>query len=206
MRFRERIASTLYSMRNSVKRFPITVIVSILFVIVQIYINEQGYPSNDIREIYNKISMTIGLAIPLSLCLGFINEVFFNKDKIKQGLTYVIGVIFLVLYYMFFLKEINTLAVIRYTGTMIFLLIGIFYMLRLRNKENYEFHVLSINYSIAITFIYSAVLYMGIIFILFTIDQLFDANIDGKYYFYTFLIVTFIFGVSLFISKLDKIN
>ena len=206
MRFRERITSTLYSMRNSVKRFPITVLVSILFVVVQIYINEQGYPSNDIREIYNKISMTIGLSIPLSLCIGLVNEVFFANNKIKQALTYIIGIIFLVLYYMFFLKEINSLAVIRYTGTMIFLLIGIFYILRLRNKENYEFHVLSINYSIAITFIYSAVLYIGIIFILFTIDQLFDANIDGKYYYYTFLIITFIFGVSLFISKLDKIN
>ena len=205
MRFRERITSTLYSMRNSVKRFPITVFISIIFVIVQIYINENAYPSDVIRENYNRISMIVGLGIPLSLCIGFINEVFFTKEKIKQILSYAIGFVILILYYMFFLKEINTLSVIRYTGTIIFLLITFFYISRVRNKENYEFHVISVNTSIAITFIYSAVLYFGIIAILFTVDRLFDVNIDGKYYYYTFLIVTFIFGISLFISKLDNI-
>ena len=207
MRFRERITSTLYSMKNSVKRFPITVFISIIFVIVQIYINELGYENNqDIREYYYRIRMVIGLGIPLSLCLGFINEVFFTKEKIKQALSYVIGFVILTLYYMFFLKGINTVSVVRYTGTVIFLIIGIFYIPRLRNKENYEFHVLSVNTSIAVTFIYSAVLYFGIIAILFTIDRLFDVNIDGKYYYYTFLIVTFIFGISLFVSKLDDIK
>lgn len=206
MRFRERITSTLYSMRNSVKRFPITVFISIIFVIVQIYINENAYPSDVIRENYNRISMIVGLGIPLSLCIGFINEVFFTKEKIKQILSYAIGFVILILYYMFFLKEINTLSVIRYTGTIIFLLITFFYISRVRNKENYEFHVISVNTSIAITFIYSAVLYFGIIAILFTVDRLFDVNIDGKYYYYTFLIVTFIFGISLFISKLDNIE
>ena len=206
MRFRERITSTLYSMRNSVKRFPITVFISIIFVIVQIYINENAYPSDVIRENYNRISMIVGLGIPLSLCIGFINEVFFTKEKIKQILSYAIGFVILILYYMFFLKEINTLSVIRYTGTIIFLLITFFYISRVRNKENYEFHVISVNTSIAITFIYSAVLYFGIIAILFTVDRLFDVNIDGRYYYYTFLIVTFIFGISLFISKLDNIE
>lgn len=206
MRFRERIISTIYSMKNSVKRFPITVFISIIFVIVQIYINEQGYQSDVIRESYNRLSMVVGLGIPLSLCLGFINEVFFTKEKIKQALTYVIGFVVLILYYTFFLKEINTVSVVRYTGTIIFLLITFFYISRVRNKENYEFHVISVNTSIAVTFIYSAVLYFGIIAILFTIDRLFDVNIDGKYYYYMFLIVTFIFGISLFISKLDSIE
>lgn len=206
MRFRERIRSTLYSMRNSVKRFPITVFISIIFVIVQIYINENAYQSDVIRENYNRISMIVGLGIPLSLCIGFIKEVFFPKDKIKQALSYVIGFGIVILYYIFFLKEINTLSVIRYTGTIIFLLITFFYISRVRNKENYEFHVISVNTSIAITFIYSAVLYFGIIAILFTIDRLFDVNMDGKYYYYMFLIVTFIFGISLFISKLDNIK
>lgn len=206
MRFRERITSTLYSMRNSVKRFPITVFISIIFVMVQIYINENAYQSDVIRENYNRISMIVGLGIPLSLCIGFINEVFFTKEKIKQILSYAVGFVILILYYMFFLNEINTLSVIRYTGTIIFLLITFFYISRVRNKENYEFHVISVNTSIAITFIYSAVLYFGIIAILFTVDRLFDVNIDGKYYYYTFLIVTFIFGISLFISKLDNIG
>lgn len=207
MKLRERISSTLYSMKNSIKRFPITVLVSIIFVIVQIYINEKGYQSNaDIREYYNRIRMIIGLGIPLSLCLGFINEVFFTKDKIKWAISYASGLIILVLYYIFFLKEINNISIVRYTGTIIFLLLAFFYIPRLKSKEDYEFHVLSINTSIAITFIYSAVLYFGLSAILFTIDRLFDANIDSKYYYYMFLIVTFIFGISLFISKLDSVN
>ncbi len=207
MKLRERISSTLYSMRNSIKRFPITVLISIIFVIVQIYINEKGYQSNaDVREYYNRMRMIIGLAIPLSLCLGFINEVFFPKDKIKWSISYATGLLILALYFIFFLKEINTISIIRYTGTIIFLLLAFFYIPRLKSKEYYEFYVLNVNTSIAITFIYSAVLYFGISAIFFTIDRLFDANIDGKYYYYMFLIVTFIFGISLFISKLDQVN
>ncbi len=206
LKFRERISSTLYSMKNSITRFPITVLVSVIFVIVQIYINEHTYQPDLMRETYNKVSMIIGMAIPLSLCLGFINEVFFRKDKFKQILSYVAGVILLVLFYIFFLKEINIITGIRYTGTIIFLLITLFYIPRLKNKDNYELHVLSVSNGIAITLIYSMVLYLGIIAILFTIDKLFDVNIDGKYYYYTFLIVTFIFGVSLFLSKLDSID
>ncbi len=204
MKFREKISSTLYSMKNSIKRFPVTVFVSIIFVIVQIYINEHTYQPDLMRETYNRISMIIGMAIPLSLCLGFISEVFFNKDKVKQTLSYIIGLIILVLYYIFFLKDFTDWSYIRYTGTIISLILALFYIPRLKRKENFEFHVLSLNNSIAITFIYSAVLYLGIIAILFTIDRLFDIKIDGKYYYYTFLIITFIFGVSLFISKLDS--
>lgn len=207
MKFRESIKSTLYSMRNSIKRFPITVFISILFVIVQIYINEQGYQNNeDIREFHNKISMIIGLGIPLSLCIGYINEIFLKKEKLIGIISYIIGSIILVLYYVFFLKDINNLSIIRYAGTMIFLLLAFFYIPRLKSKEGYEFYVMDVNTSFAVTFIYSFVLYFGLAAILFTIDKLFDANIDSKYYFYMFLIVAFVFGVSLFISKLDPVD
>lgn len=207
MKFRERIKSTLYSMKNSTKRFPITVFISIIFVIVQIYINEQGYQNNEeIREFHNKISMIIGLGIPLSLCIGFINEVLLKKDKLIEVISYIIGSIILVLYYVLFLNDLNNVSIIRYTGTMIFLILAFFYIPRLKGKEGYEFYVMDVNTSFAITFIYSFVLYFGLAAILFTIDKLFDANIDGKYYYYMFLIVAFIFGVSLFISKLDLVD
>ena len=153
MKFREKISSTLYSMKNSIKRFPVTVFVSIIFVIVQIYINEHTYQPDLMRETYNRISMIIGMAIPLSLCLGFISEVFFNKDKVKQTLSYIIGLIILVLYYIFFLKDFTDWSYIRYTGTIISLILALFYIPRLKRKENFEFHVLSLNNSIAITFI-----------------------------------------------------
>ena len=193
-------------MKQSVRRFPITIFISVIFVIIQIYINENSYSSEAIREIYNRISMVSGMAIPLSLCLGYINEVFFKEDKVKKILVYSSGLIVLILYYLIILNDINTLSVVKYIGTIIFLLLAIFYIPRLKNKNNYELHVLSVINSISITFIYTLVLYLGIVAILFTIDSLFDVNIDGKYYFYTFLIVTFIFGVSLFLSKLESVD
>lgn len=204
MKFRENIKTTLYSMKNSIKRFPITVLISIIFVIVQIYINEQGYVSNDdIREFHNKLSLIIGLAIPLSICIGFINEVFLKKNILKEIISYIIGTLMLVIYYTFLLKNLNELSLIRYTGTMIFLILAFFYIPRLKNNKDYELYVMDVNTSFAITFVYSFVLYFGLAAIIFTIDKLFDGNIDSKYYFYMFLIVAFIFGLSLFISKLQ---
>ncbi len=202
MKFFDRIKLTLVSIRKSVRRFPVTVAISTVLAILLIYTNESQLTGNS-HETLVKINLTVGLGIPLSLCIGLLIERFFKKDKLKAIFLYAIGIGLLVLYYFLFFKTIyGIVTASRYFATMLFFLLSFLYIPRIGRKNNYEYHLMDIWSSFALTFVYSFVLYFGIAAIFFTIDQLFDVNIKGELYYYMFLIVSLIFAVSLFLSKL----
>lgn len=206
MKFFNRVKSTLRSIGKSVKRFPVTVAISTVLAILLIYANESQLTGNS-RETLVKINLIVGLGIPLSLCIGLLIERFFRKDKLKSILLYAFGIGFLVIYYSLFLKTIYGLVTAsRYFATMLFLILSFLYIPRIGRKNNYEYHLMDIWSNFALTFVYSFVLYFGIAAIFFTIDQLFDVNIQGKIYYYMFLMVSLIFAVSLFLSKLPSID
>lgn len=206
MKFFDRIKSTLVSIRKSVRRFPVTVAISTILAILLIYTNESQLTGNS-HETLVKINLTVGLGIPLSLCIGLLIERFFKKDKLKTVFLYVIGIGFLVLYYFLFFKTIyGIVTASRYFATMLFFILSFLYIPRIGRENNYEYHLMDIWSSFALTFVYSFVLYFGIAAIFFTIDQLFDVNIKGELYYYMFLIVSLIFAVSLFLSKLPSIE
>ncbi|MBU5310576.1 DUF4153 domain-containing protein [Tissierella carlieri] len=201
----DRVKSTLISIRKSIKRFPITVALSTVLTVLLIYMNESHLTGDD-REILEKINLVVGLGIPLSLCIGLLIERFFGKKKIISILLYSIGAGILILYYFVFIKDYGMVSMSRYLATMLFLILASLYIPRIGKKNDYEYYVMDIWSSFALTFVYSFVLYFGIVAIFFTIDQLFDVNIKGEFYYYMFLIVSLIFAVSLFLSKLPSVD
>lgn len=204
MKFIEKVKTTLISTKKSTERFPVTIIVSTILTILLIYLNEVNLELvEESRTNLERLIMVVGLGVPLSLCIGLLHERF---SKVNKYIKYVLGALLLILYYNFLLKNFNMVTGSRYLGTMIFLLIVIFYALKLKNDLNYEKYVIKIFFGGFITVIYSGVLYLGLTAIFLTINTLFDANIDSKIYLYMFFIVVFIFGVSLFISKLPEKN
>ena len=197
-----RIKSTLWDIQKSIERFPITIGISMILTILLIYLNE-SYLVGKTMENLEKISLVLGLGIPLSLFIELSIERFFEKNKLISSILYCVGAGFLVLYYFIFLDHNNnTVEMSRYIGTMIFCILGFLYISRIGRNKDYEYYIMDIYSDFALTFIYSFVLYFGISAIFFTIDQLFDVNIEGKLYYYMFLIVFFIFAISLFLSKL----
>lgn len=205
MKIINRIKGTILSIKDSAKRFPITVAISTILTILLIYLNESTLAWESLKNI-QRIASVVGLGIPLSLCIGLLIEKFFKKDRTISSILYLAGTGFLVLYYFTLLKDYNTVSMSRYFATMLFLILAIHYISRIKNNEDYEYYVIDIYSAFALTFIYSFVLYFGIAAILFTINQLFDIRINGEVYYYMFLIVTFIFGISLFLSKLPALN
>jgi len=162
--------------------------------------------TQDSQETLEKINLMVGLSIPLSLCIGLLVEKFFRKKKSIQIALYVIGSGFLVLYYFYFINDYKMVPMSRYLGTMTFFLISSLYIQRIGRKNNYEYYLMDIWSSFALTFIYSFVLYFGVAAILFTIEKLFDVNIRGEIYYYMFLIVSLVFAVSLFLSKFPSME
>ncbi|MDR7857250.1 DUF4153 domain-containing protein [Tissierella sp.] len=205
MQLFNRVKLTLISIKKSIERFPITVAVSTILVIILIYLNESHIIGNS-RETLQKINLVLGLGIPLSLCIGLLIERFFRNDRHKSMALYMVGIAFLILYYFAFLETSGIVAISRYLATMISLILAFLYTSRIGRKDGYEYYVMDVYSSFALTFIYSFILYFGIVAILFTINQLFDANINGEIYYYMFLVVSLIFAISLFLSKLPSVG
>ena len=199
----DKIKNTLVSIKNSVKRFPITIGVSIVLVISLIYLNEVGSHINiEKREVLRRVNMVIGLGLPLSLCIGLIKERLLEKEKYKGILFYLVGIIVLVLYYFFLLKDFDMVSITRYLGSILFLILAFYYIPWMGKGKSYEDYVIKVFSSFFLTIIYSFVLYFGISAILITIDKLFDVYIQSKIYYYMFLVVAIIFGLSLFLSRI----
>ncbi len=183
-----------------------TIGICIALVVMLIITNENMTTFNrDINETLNRINMIIAIAIPLSLCIKLIFEK--RKTNINiQVLVYAIGVVALILYYYFLLKDFNMVSITRYIGVTIFLYLSFIYIPWIGTKKNYEYYVIKVLGSFFITLIYSAVLYIGLSAILFTIDKLFNANIPGKLFYYIFLIVAGVFAPSYFLAKIPYNN
>ena len=200
MKIISRVKATILNIRKSIERFPVTIGMSIILTILLIYFNEVSSSlSEESRESLVRLNMVVGLGIPLSLCIGLLYERF---NKGKSFIWYILGAFLLFLYHNVLLDDFQMVSISRYIGTMVFLILVFFYALNLWYDVNYEAYVIKIFSGWFITVLYASVLYFGISAILFTIESLFDININRDLYLYSFFIVTFIFGISMFLSKI----
>jgi hypothetical protein len=203
MKFTERIKGQFTGLGDSFLRYPITVVLSITLMIILIIQNERNIDGIYETEMLRRLAMTAAIGLLSSISLKHLQERFWPR---KSSLIIVAPptVLIMGLYYFFFTEEMNRINSIRFAGLILTLIITIFYTLKLKENEDYEPYVIRIIYGFFITVLYSGVLYFGISAIIFTINALFDAEIEGKWYFYFFLMVTFIFGALMFLSKLPK--
>ena len=75
MNFTLRIKNVFRSIKNSFRRFPITIGVSTALVIMLVILSEKSSQlTQNSREILQRINMIIALGIPLSLCIKLIYE------------------------------------------------------------------------------------------------------------------------------------
>lgn len=203
MKLLKSIKNTMINIGKSIERFPITVILSSILVILLIILNEQRVDlSIEQIEDFSRLNMIVGLGVILSTCIGLLTERFFYKNKVKGVISYAIGVLALVLYYFNLLPSFEFVSLTRFTAVVISLIIAFFFIPWLKKREGYETYVIKVFSSFLTTFVYSGVLYFGLAAILLTTNTLFDLQIDGKYYYYIFLVVSLIFAVALFLSKI----
>lgn len=202
MKIFNNMKSNLIDARKAIRRFPITILLSLILTTMLIYLNELNLDYESSINL-RRINMVLGLGIPLSLSVALYMESF--TENVKTSLIAQIGSIFLLpIYYSLLLKDFSFMPILRYSGTIIFLILAVFYGAKLKKNQGYEKYVIKVIAGGFITFIYSVVLYLGLAAILFTIESLFDVNINGKIYYYIFLIVVFVFGISQFLSKIPK--
>lgn len=199
----ERIKGQFTGLGDSFLRYPVTGALSISLMIIFIVQNERDLNGIYDNEILRRLAMSTAIGLLVSISLKHLMERFLPD---RNSLLYVTPptLILMTLYYLLFTEEMNQINGIRFAGVIVTLLIAIFYTLKIKDDRNYEPYVIRIFYGFFLTVLYSGVLFFGISAIIFTINALFDADIDEKWFFYFFLMVTFIFGALMFLSKLPK--
>lgn len=202
MKLIQTIKQQLKGLSTSISRFPVSTLLSFILFTLLVMLNERSIDGSN-TDVLEKMAIVTTLGFFLSVSLTQILERIKTKlPKIPVVLAGALG--FMAIYYFFFLKEINNVTMIRSGGTLVFLIITVFYTLKKKDDTDYERYVMKIFSGFFITFLYAGVLFLGIAFIIFTVNALFDANIDGKWYLYSFYASRFIFGSPLLLSKLPE--
>jgi len=199
----ELFKGTLKGIKNSLKRFPQTIGISTICVLLLIYISEVGpNASNNFRETINKITMVVALGIPLSLCIKLYFERLTKYTRVLILATYLSNMILLIMYYYLLLKDLDMVSTSRYIGFSLILYLVFIFISYLPKRDDFEIFVVRIFTSFFTTILYSIVLYLGLTAIFFTIDKLLGVNIKSELYYYMGLIVAGIFAPSFFLAGL----
>jgi hypothetical protein len=196
MKFFSGIKSILSGLYGSLKRFPLTIIMSISVAVTLITLSETK-PAEDTLA---KIAMVLALGIPLSLCIKLYFEKRNEENTYKIFIGYALALLFQILYYVLFIKDFEMVSVTRYVGLSVALYLAFVFVPYLPNRDNIEMYSIKLLTNFFITIIYSVVLFGGLSAILFAIDSLLGITIQGEVYYYTWLCVVFIFAISYFLA------
>lgn len=204
MQIASKIKTNFSEIGESIKRFPLTLLVSTTMVVLIILLNEDISFADATRRQLERILQALAIGLPLTISFKLLLEGLEKRTSFAPLLV-ALPVSFLsVLYYLLFTSDMHRENVIRFMATLFFGIVSVFVAQRIRNKRNFELFTIRVLYAFFLTVLYSGVLYFGVSAIIFTINALFDANIDGKYYFYFFLVIALVFAAALFLSKFPK--
>ena len=204
MKWTETIKKQITGLGSSVIRFPITALLSFTLMSLLITLNEMNIDGSGNQELIERLAMATAIGMLFSISMKHIYEAKLDKYNSILMVSVPTAVI-MFLYYLFFTKDMDLIRGIQFAGAIVALIIGIFYSLKvLQPKQAYEAYVIRIFSGLFLTILYAGVLFFGISAIIFTINSLFDADIEGKWFFYVFLMDTFIFGALMFLSKLPR--
>ncbi|HZJ82868.1 MAG TPA: DUF4153 domain-containing protein, partial [Clostridia bacterium] len=192
------ISNGLY---KSIKRFPLTILLSVAVASMLIAISELQPINNSIlSETLNRITMILALGIPLSLCIKTFWESRANKNTIALIAYYLSGVITLVLYYFFLLNKIDTVEISRYAGVSLALYLTFLFIPYLANVDRFEMYIIKIFTGLFTTIVYSVVLFAGLSAIIFALDKLLGISLSDNAYFYTWILVVCVFAPTYFLA------
>jgi hypothetical protein len=192
----EAIKKILSGLYLSLKRFPLTILLSASVACILIAISE----TNPAEDTLAQIAMALSLGIPLSLSIKLFFERGTAKNNFKLLAGYIVGAVILVLYYFYLLDDFQMVEVTRYIAVSLALYLTFIYIPYFPRKQRFEAYVITLFTGFFTTVIYSAVLYSGLSAILFAVDKLLGVRIQGEIHFYTFLFVVFLFAVTYFLA------
>lgn len=202
LNFFKKLALDLYS---SIKRFPAPIMLAFFTSVLMIIINHlSGSASEDFILILTRITMTVALGIPISLCLVLLFEKFDNLNKFYLITSYVISAGLLVLYYFYLLTDVEFMSGTRYAAVSLALYLAFMFIPYLLKREIFELYIIKLFVRLFVTGIYAQVLAMGVFAIIAALDQLLGVPIPERIYADVGIITAGVFAPCFFLAKMPK--
>ena len=201
MKISNRISNIIIKLKSSFQRFPETALVSILLAVVGIILNREFNFSNDSIESLEKLIMILILAVPISTYGKLLYE---NNNKIKIRIFVdIIAVIILSAIYVNVPNPLDSKFMIRFFSLLISFLL-MFSLIGYYKKENYSIFIIKLISNFFITFLYSLILYIGISSMIFTVEKLFELNLNSEIYLDIYILISTIFSITYFLARLPE--
>jgi hypothetical protein len=199
------LKTLMTKLSSSLKRFPGTIALAVSVVSVLIYVNHMHSElSNETLETLQRTAMILALGIPVSLCIKTLFERMPAQNMLPRVLAYIGAAAGLVFYYLYLLQDFEMVAVTRYIALSFALYLAFTFIPYFYRRENYELYVIKLFTSFFITFLYSAVLFLGLAAMLFTVDTLFVLKLSEKLYFDIWLIAAGVFAPTYFLADIPQ--
>jgi hypothetical protein len=197
----EQLKKIINSLKMSLERFPEIAFISIVIAVIGIALNHESTFNQDTVETLGKAILTLIIILPLASYGKLIYE---KKTHFKwRIISDVIAVAIGLLFYFSIPDTFNEQFAIQSVSLFLSFTFGLT-LVQHYKKENYSIYVLDLVSSFFITILFSLVLYLGIISMIFTIEQLFELSIDNKLYLDVFILIASLFSVTYFFARLPK--
>ena len=203
-KIKENVKKLLLHFKSGFERFPITIILAFMHFITGIYIAEvRNFQSDEFIEVN---LLLFGSIFITGMCEIIREKYFYEKNKwLVRGIYSFITLVLSIIFYVDYLQT-NDYNNFKFWA-LIPISIILFVLIPILNRENKEKYLQSEFSDFVITYIFAAVLFVGIAIVLTTISYLFFSS-NNDFFFrlttYFFWFIAEVFGASLFLSLLKK--
>lgn len=199
MKTRDKIRNTIINSREGFKNYPLTIISLVLIFGLRVFNLESDEEALWVPYVIKLLS----LFVPLSLLIRELVRERLGSSVSKELGLYLLAGLGLFLYYSLALKKDGNLEYIRLIGLNIAFYLSFLWAKKLAG-ENFSSYIIKTLGDLILAAIYSLVLFLGLVFIIFTLDSLFNLALEGKLYYYIFLFIGLIFFPLLALARISK--
>ena len=198
-------------LKSSLTRFPETIAATYLLAILWIILNHYYnliFAGNEIPlsfKTLHKVILMLAIALPYTAAVKLADERFFKKPvfRILGDLVILVSVIIGSILMPDNLVEREILLIFIVTGIGYFAFMVLPYLIK---RAFFPIYLLKLATNFFITFLYSLVLYLGIISIIFAVEQLFDLTISSDLYMDLWIFIAGFFSVTFFLGNVPAKN
>lgn len=191
-------------LKRSVERFPETLFVTLLLVIMMIVRIHMDYDNPSGTSI-EKIMIALTLLMPITAALKLSVEKW-GLSFFRRIILNAMAVLLAGTYYMIIPDRLNEYFMMRFMALFAMLFIGFLVVPYFYKRKGLAQYILYLYGRFFLTVLYAGVIFGGISMMIFTIESLFNLNFNENIYFDLFIILTGVFGVTFFLGSVPEID
>lgn len=184
----------------SFKRYPVSMLMATVTVVLFILLNHVEYNQTQHRELLERASMMVALGFPATLMIRLHMTKIQKSSRLQEGIAYAVVVVLQFIGFFLLVPELGMIQVTRYTGYSLALYLAFLMVSFLHEREGFELYVVKLFAAFFVTYLYSGILYAGLTMMLGAIHILFEITIPSRLYFDLFLVVAGVVAPAVFLS------